>query len=95
MIPTLRGNQVPYARPDQEIKEWTLENPELPNTAQLLDVVRNVKPTILIGTSTATGAFTEEIIREMAKHVERPIIMPLSNPTSLCEVDPRESASAA
>lgn len=91
MAPTLRRNQVQYVRPDAEIKEWALENPELPDTAQLLDVVRNVKPTILIGTSTATGAFTEPIIREMAKHVERPIIMPLSNPTSLCEVDPRES----
>ncbi|GMK59199.1 hypothetical protein CspeluHIS016_0702140 [Cutaneotrichosporon spelunceum] len=91
MRPKLRPNQTPYARPDREIKEWVLENPELPDTAQLLDVVRNVKPTILIGTSTATGAFNEDIIREMAKHVERPIIMPLSNPTALCEVDPQDA----
>ncbi|BEJ13721.1 hypothetical protein CspHIS471_0308950 [Cutaneotrichosporon sp. HIS471] len=91
MAPTLRPNQVPYARPNSEVKEWALENPELPDTAQLLDVVRNVKPTILIGTSTATGAFNEEIVREMAKHVERPIIMPLSNPTPLCEVDPQDA----
>ncbi|BEI83076.1 hypothetical protein CcaverHIS002_0309440 [Cutaneotrichosporon cavernicola] len=91
MAPTLRPNQVPYARPDSEVKEWALENPELPDTAQLLDVIRNVKPTILIGTSTATGAFNEEVVREMAKHVERPIIMPLSNPTPLCEVDPQDA----
>lgn len=90
MSHSLRPNQVKYARPNEEIKDWTLDTPEIPNTAQLLDVIRNVKPTILIGTSTVTGAFNERIIKEMAQHVERPIIFPLSNPTSLCEVDPRE-----
>ena len=54
----------------------------------LLDVIRNVKPSILIGTSAQPGAFTEEIIREMAKHVERPVIFPLSNPTSKSEAEP-------
>jgi malate dehydrogenase (oxaloacetate-decarboxylating) len=53
-----------------------------------MDVIRNVKPSILIGTSAQPGAFTEEIIREMAKHVERPVIFPLSNPTSKSEADP-------
>ena len=54
------------------------------------DVVKNVHPTVLIGTSGQRGAFTEEIVREMAKHVARPVIFPLSNPTSKCEATPAE-----
>lgn len=56
----------------------------------LEDVVRNVKPTILIGLSTAGGSFTEPIVREMASHVERPIIFPLSNPTANSEAVPAD-----
>ncbi len=58
--------------------------------AGLADVVAAVKPTALIGLSTATGAFTESIVREMASHVERPIILPLSNPTARAEADPSD-----
>ncbi|OCF38112.1 malate dehydrogenase (oxaloacetate-decarboxylating) [Kwoniella heveanensis BCC8398] len=56
----------------------------------LLDVVKKVKPTILIGTSTHAGAFTEEVVKEMAKNVDRPIIFPLSNPTKKCEARPED-----
>ena len=52
------------------------------------DVVKNVHPTILIGTSGQHGAFSEDVVREMARHVERPVIFPLSNPTSKSEATP-------
>jgi malate dehydrogenase (oxaloacetate-decarboxylating) len=56
----------------------------------LLGVVREVKPNVLVGTSTVPGAFTEEIVRAMGKGVERPIILPLSNPTRLHEAVPAD-----
>ncbi|GFZ48749.1 NAD-dependent malic enzyme [Saitozyma sp. JCM 24511] len=59
--------------------------------AGLLEVMKKVKPTVLIGTSTHAKAFTEEVVREMARHVDRPIIFPLSNPTRLCEVEPKDA----
>lgn len=55
-----------------------------------MSVVKEVKPHVLIGTSTKPGAFTKEVIEEMAKHVERPIIFPLSNPTKLHEAKPAD-----
>jgi malate dehydrogenase (oxaloacetate-decarboxylating) len=58
----------------------------------LLDVVDAAHPTALIGLSTAAGAFTEAVIRLMAEHTERPIIMPLSNPTSRTEARPQDLA---
>lgn len=61
------------------------------NSISLLDVVKHVKPTVLIGTSTKAGAFTEEVVKTMAKHVDRPIIFPLSNPSRLIEVHPKDA----
>ncbi|UPM53406.1 NAD-dependent malic enzyme [Gottfriedia acidiceleris] len=77
--------QKPYARKVDEVKDWA-KNEE--GIISLMEVVKRVKPTILIGTSGQAGAFTEEIIKEMALHVERPIIMPMSNPTALTEAVP-------
>jgi malic enzyme len=56
----------------------------------LTSVIRAYKPTMLIGTSGDPGAFTEEAIREMAVHTERPVVLPMSNPTSKCEAKPMD-----
>ncbi|MEY8749470.1 NAD-dependent malic enzyme [Alkalicoccobacillus gibsonii] len=86
-----RGNTAdfhkPYLRPDSEVTNWA-RNDE--GQIELLEVIKQVKPTILIGTSGTTGAFSEEIVREMAAHTERPIIMPMSNPTPLAEAVPED-----
>ncbi len=60
------------------------------NDYGFLEVVKNVHPTILIGTSGQHGAFSEEIVREMARHVRHPVIFPLSNPNSKSEATPSE-----
>ena len=78
----LTSAQVPYAREDSD---W--EGKEHSN---LFSVIKEVKPHVLIGTSTCPKAFTKEIVQEMASHIERPIIFPLSNPTRLHEADPKD-----
>ncbi|KAL2139015.1 hypothetical protein VTI28DRAFT_5896 [Corynascus sepedonium] len=75
--------QKPYTRSE----DWTGKKTDL------LSVVREVKPNVLIGTSTVPRAFTEEVVREMASHVDRPIILPLSNPTKLHEAIPADLLS--
>ncbi|KAF2089916.1 hypothetical protein K490DRAFT_36130 [Saccharata proteae CBS 121410] len=74
--------QIPYARSDDEWKDKDHQS--------LLSIVKEVKPNVLIGTSTKPGAFTQEVVSEMAKHVSRPIIFPLSNPTRLHEAKPED-----
>ena len=76
-----------YAQPAERMLDWKLDDA---SRFTFAEVIRNVKPTILIGTSAQPGAFTEEIVREMAKHVERPVIFPLSNPTSKSEATPSD-----
>jgi malate dehydrogenase (oxaloacetate-decarboxylating) len=82
----VRPEQLPYARKQEEVQGW----PKAGGEISLLDVVRNRKPSVLIGVSGQGGAFNEEVVREMAKHVSRPIILPLSNPTSRSEAKPQD-----
>ena len=77
----VRPEQLPYARKEQEVQGWKQPNGEI----TLLDVVRHAKPSVLIGVSGQPGAFTEAAVREMAKYYDRPVIFPLSNPTSRSE----------
>jgi len=84
----LRDFQVPYARPAAEVRDWPGHGTD--GGIRLAEVVRRVHPTILIGTSTQHGAFTEPIVGEMAAHVDRPVILPMSNPTALSEAIPAD-----
>jgi malate dehydrogenase (oxaloacetate-decarboxylating) len=77
--------QSQYLRENSEIEKWQVTDR---NNISLLEVVKNVHPTILIGCSGRGGAFTEEVIKAMAQQAEHPIIMPLSNPTEKCEAIP-------
>ncbi|NUP50743.1 MAG: NAD-dependent malic enzyme [Catenulispora sp.] len=85
---SLRELQKRYARPEDEVAEWAHDADR--DGISLAEVVRRVRPTILIGTSGQGGAFTEAIVRSMAEHTERPIILPMSNPTDLSEAAPAD-----
>ena len=79
--------QEKFCQSQQNIANWQYANK---NMVTLLDVVKNAKPTVLIGVSGQAGAFTEEIVRTMAASTERPIIFPLSNPNSVSEASPSD-----
>ncbi|MGW4484240.1 NAD-dependent malic enzyme [Amycolatopsis sp. NPDC004368] len=78
----LSDGQRRFAQPAARVEGW--------QGTGLADVVHHVDVGVLLGLSTATGAFTEDIVRELAAKTERPIIFPLSNPTSRAEAHPRE-----
>jgi malate dehydrogenase (oxaloacetate-decarboxylating) len=80
----LRDFQKPYARNPTEVTGWASGG------VSLLDTIRNVAPTILLGTSTAHGAFTQDVVEAMSAAAERPIIFPISNPTSRIEAMPAD-----
>ncbi len=84
---TMRDFQVPYARPAAEVAGWRRD---ADGRIDLAEVVARTRPTMLIGTSTQPGVFSSGIVTEMAAHTERPVIMPLSNPTSRSEARPAD-----
>jgi malate dehydrogenase (oxaloacetate-decarboxylating) len=83
----IRAEQQLFARKRSEVAGWQVPHPQ---EIGLLDVVRHAKPTVLIGVSGQPDAFTEEVVRTMAKNTERPVIFPLSNPTSRSEAKPQD-----
>ena len=85
-MPDLRDYQRPYARNPAEVAGWSGGG----GTILLLDAIRHVSPTILLGTSTAHGAFTQEVTETMSAGVERPVVFPISNPTSRIEAMPAD-----
>jgi malate dehydrogenase (oxaloacetate-decarboxylating) len=85
-MPDLRDYQQPYARNPAEVAGWGAGA----GPASLLETVRHAAPTILLGTSTAHGAFTREVIEAMSAGVDRPIVFPISNPTSRIEAMPAD-----
>ncbi|MCA1192781.1 NAD-dependent malic enzyme [Saccharopolyspora sp. 6V] len=83
----LPEHQSAYARPAEQARDFDRVDGEI----DLLSTVRQVRPTILIGTSTAHGAFTREVVEALCAGVDRPILLPLSNPTSRIEVLPQQA----
>ncbi|MGO4503830.1 MULTISPECIES: NAD-dependent malic enzyme [unclassified Dyella] len=77
--------QAPFVQKRSAVASWTQESA---SEISLLDVMRNARPTVLVGVSGQRGAFTETVVRTMAEHAERPVIFPLSNPTSRSEATP-------
>ena len=77
-----------FARKEED---WKSDSVAQGQGHDLKSVVDKVQPTVLIGTSTKGGAFTEDVIKAMTEHTDRPIILPLSNPSRLVEVKPEDA----
>ncbi|WP_341315365.1 NAD-dependent malic enzyme [Paraburkholderia sp. IMGN_8] len=86
-MPDIMPAQKPFLQKPEAVVGWKRETP---NAIGLLDVVSNAHPTVLIGVSGQAGAFTESVVRTMARHAERPVVFPLSNPTSRSEATPEQ-----
>lgn len=85
--PGLEPFQQAFTQRSESIASWQVEKPGF---VGLLDVVRNARPSVLVGVSGQAGIFTEAVIREMAKHVARPVVLPMSNPTACIEAQPAD-----
>jgi malate dehydrogenase (oxaloacetate-decarboxylating) len=83
----LQPFQAPFAQTRERVAGWTLKTP---GWIGLEDVVENAQPTVLIGASGQANAFTEPVVRVMARHIKQPVIFPLSNPTDRSEATPAQ-----
>jgi malate dehydrogenase (oxaloacetate-decarboxylating) len=91
LLDASRGDLTPeqrvYAQPIERVADWPRSSA---GKIGLDEVVGQIEATILIGLSTVGGAFTEPIVREMARKAPRPVILPLSNPTARSEAKPQD-----
>lgn len=87
-LPGLFDFHLPFCTSDEVVNSWTLTHEQGDGPINLLDAVTNAKPTVLIGVSGQAGLFTKTIVETMQAHCERPLILPLSNPTSQAEAQP-------
>lgn len=85
--PRIFPEQKKFAQDFNTLKHWQVKES---GKYFLLDVIKNAQPTVLIGVSTQPNTFTEDIVRTMSSYVDRPIIFPLSNPTSRSEAKPKD-----
>lgn len=90
-MPDLPNYQEAYARPAAEVADWSRTG----GVIGLLEVVKQVKPTVLIGTSTIHNGFPKDVVEALAAGVERPILLPLSNPTERIEVMPADAVRSS
>ncbi len=90
-MPDLTPYQMRFAQKRSELSGWKLENPA---TVSLMDVLRNAKPTVLIGVTAKQGLFSQDVLQQMALNDDRPIIFALSNPTSKAECTAEEVVKA-
>jgi malate dehydrogenase (oxaloacetate-decarboxylating) len=87
-LPGLFDFQIPFCTPDEVVNNWVLTHSRDDGPINLLDAVTNTHPTVLIGVSGQAGLFTKVVIEAIQRHCERPLILPLSNPTSQVEAQP-------
>jgi len=83
----LEEPQRPFAQTRAAVADWKLETP---GRIGMMDVVRNGRPTVLVGVTAQTGLFNEQVLQEVGRNTERPIVFALSNPTSKCEATPEQ-----
>lgn len=89
--PGLSKWQQPFAQPRSAVSGWALATPD---RIDLMDVVRNAKPTVFVGVTAQPGLFGRELLEIVTRYESEPVVLALSNPTSKCECTPTQMAEA-